>query len=194
MNHGQKPKPIAFYWEFWGNRLCANHTWVAWPPDGNEYSCPDLPLTVAVPCGGTSLIQISDGVMSMYMLRTYQFGSDAIHEMDWDPNADNPNVGLLRIKLRALHTLLSQDSNIGMFIADADNNYAFILFAKHPSYTANPPFYYVGDNGGDFFDIGLPACGLTNGAAINSMYFWMTAAAQNDECLLTLDYFTFTPV
>jgi len=26
-SHSQKPKAIAFYWEFWGETICANHTW-----------------------------------------------------------------------------------------------------------------------------------------------------------------------
>ena len=178
--HKNKPKPIAGYWEPWGETLCANHSW--------EVDTYYLPLAVcpALPYLDTYLsLDIIAGVLTLHT-----WGSSGTQYLGWSEaqsGETGPNVGTLRLKVEAIATLGNKYAASWLQLYDSNGGVVRLYIVADPDKSYSGINYWIGDNGGEYQDIDLTSLGLSG----RIVTIWFVHNTYASDIQIAVDYITF---
>jgi len=185
VKHRDKPKAIAFYWEFWAPTICGNHSWRISTPEFGYVTCPPLPYQAT-----TVDLDIIDGVLHWH---THQGVGGTSARLEWSEalsGETGPNIGNLLIKCTVDYEILYASSRLYLRIEDDSANWVQLYFISMPNITWTSQIVFIGDNGGDPMLLQLADYGLSG--RVRRLYFYSVHNASRQD--LDIDYLTFPPI
>jgi len=180
--HSQKPKPIAFYWEFWGATLCANHLWRLRLPGGDYIACPSLPSF-----GGGLSVNIISGALQYYTSSSGDYSFGVLKWDKWASGEVQPIIGDLLIKFSFSGSPGNENDRVLLKLSASNGKTVLFYLAYGDNIEMGGIKYALSDNGGEAQTISLASYGLSG--FIEVIQFESVQFASSFQ--LDLDYLTF---